>query len=98
MAAIATSRRIAARRLSAAPDAVSSWDIGSRGSGELGPDVDLGAQGPVHRALVGDRDQCLALIIAERADQLDAALDAIEEAVLGLAVGAVGGVNAVVAQ
>src|ERR1043166_6936701 len=56
-------------------------------------DLDLGRERAVHGAALGDLDQPRLLLFAERALQLDLTLDAVELALLGLAVRAVLGVD-----
>src|SRR5712692_937144 len=66
---------------------------GTAGSDQPRADVDLGDEGAVHRAAVGDLEQPLPLLGAERAGQADLPLDAIEHALLRLALRAVLGVD-----
>src|SRR5262249_16798080 len=63
-----------------------------------GADVDLRVQRAVHRAFVGDLKEPLALVVAERAVERDGAVDAVDLAFFGLAVGTVGGVDLAVLE
>jgi hypothetical protein len=60
-------------------------------------DSDLRRQCSVHRTLARNLEQSLPLLLAERSGDRDAAFYAVEQTVLGLAVGAVLGVDARVA-
>src|SRR3974377_2365356 len=61
-------------------------------------DLNFGGKRAMHRAFVGDFQKPGALFVAERSAQLNAALDPGEEALFGLAFGAIDGVNLRVAQ
>src|SRR5687768_4764021 len=60
-----------------------------RCSNESRPDVDLGRERPVNRALVRDHDEARPLLVAQTSLELDVALDAIEHAALRLTIRAV---------
>jgi hypothetical protein len=52
----------------------------------------------VHRTFVGDFEKPLAILGAEITFERDHALDTLDHALLGFAFGAIGGVNAAVAE
>src|SRR5213076_2885402 len=58
-----------------------------------GADIDLGGQRAVHGTLVGDVKKPRALCLVEHARKSDLALDAVEHAFLGLALGTILRVN-----
>src|ERR1700730_5687880 len=62
--------------------------------GQAGADIDLGGQGAVHRAAIGDLEQPRALLVVERPPEGDLAVDPIDVAVLRLAFGAIRRVDA----
>src|SRR6266545_4781537 len=88
-------RRIAADEdgtsSSAGDEAVEALASGEDGLPQPGRDVDLGGQRPVDGALVRDLEQPRALLVGERAEDLDNPLDAVDLPFLGLAVRAVEG-------
>ena len=59
---------------------------------QAGLDLDLGFQGPVDRAHVGDFEQPRALDVAQVAGERDLAGDVVDPALARLAIGTVGGV------
>ena len=61
-------------------------------------DIDLRRERPVHRTFVGDFQKPLARLSIKLALESDDAVDVIEHAFLGFAFGAVGGVDATVAE
>jgi len=69
-----------------------------RSSRQRGPDLDLGVQGPVHRALVGDLEQPLSLGVGQVAVEFEFAAELVDVSARALAVGAVLRVNLAVAD
>jgi hypothetical protein len=57
---------------------------------QLGSDLDLGRQGPVNRALVGNVEQACSLTPVQRSKELDVTVDSVDHRVLGFAGLAVG--------
>src|SRR5262249_2588900 len=64
----------------------------------LGPYVDFRVQRAMHRALVGDLHHARALLRRKIAFETDLAVDAVDLAFLGLALGAIGRVDLVVLE
>src|SRR4030088_1974086 len=85
---------------SVGPNAFVCWDLARarqgdpseetiHSSGQGGGDADLRGQSLMHRATLGDVEQSLSLGVIEVAGQLDAAINLVDVAIGGFAVGTV---------